>query len=99
MSKAATPARIVTPSKVLVALIGALGLIVAGIVQGQPASASPIAGNRIQVHPLYIPAGLPDAQTQFSCQDTPFTQPGGARCYTPSQIQNAYAITPLLQRA
>lgn len=38
----------------------------------------------------------PDAAV-FGCQTRPMDGSAGARCYQPSQIQNAYDLTPLLQ--
>lgn len=101
------PRTTVRRSKMFTVLGGALALAAAGLVHGGASVATPApkatpatapTAHRVQVHPVYTSAGRPNAETMFSCQDRPFTAPGSARCYTPSQIQSAYSITPLLKQ-
>ena len=81
------------------ALLVTAGLVVSGLIATVPASATagPTA-HRIIVHPEISPAGAKAPNATFSCQSRPMDGSLGARCYQPAQIQNAYNITPLLNR-
>ncbi len=63
-----------------------------------PAGATGVTPHRISVDPLIHKVTInPDAAT-FSCQTRPMDGSAGPRCYQPSQIQNAYGVTPLLNK-
>ena len=81
------------------ALVAAAGLVASGLVGAVPASAAtgPTA-HRITVHPEIFPAGAKAPNATFGCQSRPMDGSKGARCYQAAQIQNAYNITPLLNR-
>jgi subtilase family serine protease len=81
------------------ALFAAAGLVVSGLIGAVPASATagPTA-HRITVHPEISPAGAKAPNATFRCQTRPMDDSQGPRCYQPAQIQNAYNITPLLNR-
>src|SRR4051794_9809078 len=79
------------------ALIAAGALVAGTVVAAAPAQAAVPVAHRITVHPqVYRAAAAPNAAT-FTCQTRPLDGSAGARCYVPAQIQNAYAITPLLK--
>src|SRR3954469_11524844 len=61
------------------------------------ATAGPTA-HRITVDPDIHPAGAAAPNATFSCQTRPMDGSAGPRCYQAAQIQNAYNITPLLNR-
>jgi subtilase family serine protease len=75
------------------------GLVVGGLAAAVPASAAagPTA-HRITVHPEISLAGAKAPDATFGCQTRPMDGSKGPRCYQPAQIQNAYNITPLLNR-
>jgi subtilase family serine protease len=79
------------------AAVLAAGLAVSGLVATAPASAAaaPVA-HRITVDPQIFPAGKASPSVTFGCQTRPMDGSRGPRCYQPSQIQNAYNVTPLL---
>ena len=79
------------------ALFATAGLAVGGLIGAVPASAAagPTA-HRITVHPEITEAGAPGPNVTFGCQTRPMDGSLGPRCYQPTQIQNAYNITPLL---
>jgi subtilase family serine protease len=85
-----------------IALIMLLGVL-AGALYFHTSSAAAHAANpgtiqphAINVSPKYISAGtqLGNGDVKFSCQ----TPGAPVRCYGPSQIRNAYAIQPLLDK-
>jgi subtilase family serine protease len=80
-------------------LLVTAGLVVSGLIAAVPASAAagPTA-HRITVHPEISPAGAKAPNATFGCQTRPMDGSQGPRCYQPAQIQNAYNITPLLNR-
>jgi subtilase family serine protease len=81
------------------ALLATTGLVVGGLMGAVPASAA--AGPRahpITVHPEIYAAGAKAPDATFGCQTRPMDGSQGARCYQAAQIQNAYNITPLLNR-
>ena len=80
-------------------MLATAGLVVTGLIAAAPASASagPTA-HRITVHPEISPAGAKAPNATFGCQTRPMDDSQGPRCYQPAQIQNAYNITPLLNR-
>lgn len=81
------------------ALLVTAGLVVSGLIAAVPASAAagPTA-HRITVHPEISAAGVKAPNATFGCQSLPMDGSQGPRCYQPAQIQNAYNITPLLNR-
>jgi subtilase family serine protease len=86
-------------AKIGAALLATGGLILTGLVAATPASATakPVA-HRIHVDPQITRAGAASPNGTFSCQTRPMDGSAGPRCYQASQIQNAYNITPLLNR-
>jgi subtilase family serine protease len=82
-----------------VAVLATAGLVVTGLVGAAPAlaTAAPTA-HRITVHPEVFPAGAKAPNVSFGCQTRPMDGSQGPRCYQPAQLQNAYNITPLLNR-
>jgi subtilase family serine protease len=80
-------------------MLATAGLVVTGLVGAAPAlaTAAPTA-HRITVHPEVFPAGAKAPNVSFGCQTRPMDGSQGPRCYQPAQIQNAYNITPLLNR-
>jgi subtilase family serine protease len=74
-----------------------------GVGTATPAGASGITPHRMRVdpqisrHAFHPEAAGPDA-VRFSCQSRPMDGSAGPRCYQPSQIQNAYDVTPLLDK-
>jgi subtilase family serine protease len=81
------------------ALIATAGLVVTGLVGAVPASATPgPTAHRITVHPEIFQAGAKAPNATFRCQNRPMDGSQGPRCYQAAQIQNAYNITPLLNR-
>lgn len=80
-------------------LLATAGLVTTGLIGAVPSSAAagPVA-HRIKVHPEVAPAGAQAPNATFGCQSRPMDGSLGARCYQPAQIQNAYNITPLLNR-
>lgn len=86
-------------AKIGAALLAIGGLVLTGLIAATPASASarPVA-HRITVNPDVHPAGAQSPAGTFSCQNRPMDDSQGPRCYQASQIQNAYNITPLLNR-
>jgi subtilase family serine protease len=81
------------------ALLATGGLVVSGMIAATPASATarPVA-HRIHVNPQVAPAGTEQPGATFGCQNRPMDGSAGPRCYQATQIQNAYDITPLLNR-
>ncbi len=80
-------------------LLATAGLVVSGVIGAVPASAT--AGpkaHRIIVQPEIFQAGRPAPNATFGCQNRPMDGSQGPRCYQAAQIQNAYNITPLLNR-
>jgi subtilase family serine protease len=83
---------------------GGAALLTAALVGGGLAGATPASAttgptaHRITVHPEIFPAGAPRPDVTFGCQNRPMDDSQGPRCYQPAQIQNAYNITPLLNR-
>jgi len=82
------------------ALLATAGLAVSGGLTGAvPASASAVPkAHRITVHPEIYMAGVKAPNATFGCQNRPMDGSHGPRCYQAAQIQNAYNITPLLNR-
>lgn len=80
-------------------LIATAGLVASGLIGTVPASATvgPKA-HRITVHPEIYQAGAKAPNATFGCQTRPMDDSKGPRCYQAAQIQNAYNITPLLNR-
>jgi subtilase family serine protease len=80
-------------------MLATAGLVVTGLVGAAPAlaTAAPTA-HRITVHPEVFPAGAKAPNVSFGCQTRPMDGSQGPRCYQPAQLQNAYNITPLLNR-
>ena len=74
------------------------GLVVGSLIGASPASAATPKAHPITVHPQVYDAGSPSPGATFGCQTRPMDGSAGARCYQASQIQNAYNITPLLDR-
>jgi subtilase family serine protease len=60
------------------------------------ATAVPVA-HRINVDPQIYPAGAANPVGSFSCQSRPLGGPS-PRCYQAFQMENAYNVTPLLNR-
>jgi subtilase family serine protease len=81
------------------AVLATAGLVVSGLIGTVPASATagPTA-HRITVHPEIFLAGAKAPNATFGCQNRPMDDSQGPRCYQAAQIQNAYDITPLLNR-
>jgi subtilase family serine protease len=78
------------------ATLAAGALVGSALAGATPATAAPTpVAHRITVAPQVEPAGTPHAAS-FTCQTRPLDGSQGPRCYQPAQIQNAYAITPLL---
>jgi len=81
------------------ALLGTGGLILSGLISAGPAAATAApTAHRITVHPELVRAGKEGPNATFGCQSRPMDGSAGPRCYQPAQIQNAYNITPLLNR-
>jgi subtilase family serine protease len=82
------------------ALLATAGLAVSGGLTGAvPASATTVPkAHQITVHPEIFMAGSKSPNATFGCQNRPMDDSQGPRCYQASQIQNAYNITPLLNR-
>src|SRR5215467_5180053 len=74
------------------------GLVAGGLIAAVPASAAGPKAHRITVQPQIVQAGKPAPDATFGCQTRPMDGSQGPRCYQPAQIQNAYNITPLLNR-
>jgi subtilase family serine protease len=81
-----------------VAVLAAAGLVASGLIAAAPASAAAPRAHRITVHPEVFQAGAKAPNATFGCQARPMDGSQGPRCYQPAQIQNAYNITPLLNR-
>lgn len=81
------------------ALLATGGLAVSGMIAATPAAAvaRPIA-HRITVNPDVHLADSQRPAGTFGCQTRPMDGSAGPRCYQAAQIQNAYNITPLLNR-
>jgi subtilase family serine protease len=79
-------------------LLASAGLVVSGLIGAAPASAAGPTAHRITVHPEIFQAGAKAPNATFGCQTRPMDGSQGPRCYQPAQIQNAYNITPLLNR-
>ena len=87
-------------TRIAAATVGVAAVVAAGLTAGPGvASAAPaVVAHRITVSPDLTSAGrLPNSVT-FGCQSRPMDGSQGARCYQPAQIQNAYGITPLLNK-
>jgi subtilase family serine protease len=81
------------------AVVATTGLVVSGLIGAVPASAATAPkAHRITVHPEIFQAGAKAPDATFGCQKRPMDGSQGARCYQAAQIQNAYNITPLLNR-
>jgi subtilase family serine protease len=80
------------------ALLATAGLVGGGLVGAASASAAGPTAHRITVHPDIFKAGAISPNVTFGCQNRPMDDSQGPRCYQPAQIQNAYNITPLLNR-
>ena len=72
----------------------AIGLLTAA---GGASGAGPVA-HPISVSPLIQGHSSAGPNHTFSCQNRPMDDSAGPRCYQASQIQNAYNVTPLLDR-
>jgi subtilase family serine protease len=80
-------------------VVATTGLVVSGLIGAVPASAATAPkAHRITVHPEIFQAGAKAPDATFGCQNRPMDGSQGARCYQAAQIQNAYNITPLLNR-
>jgi subtilase family serine protease len=79
---------------VAVLAVAAVGLLMGA---GGAAGAGPVA-HPISVNPLIQGHSSAGPNATFSCQARPLDGSQGARCYQASQIQNAYNVTPLLNR-
>jgi subtilase family serine protease len=79
------------------ALLATGALVVSGVIAAAPASAAGPVAHRIHVDPQIYPAGAASPTGTFGCQSRPL---GGAapRCYQAAQMENAYNVTPLLNR-
>jgi len=80
------------------AIVAAAGLAFSGVMGAMPASAAGPKAHRITVHPEIFQAGRQAPNATFGCQTRPMDGSQGPRCYQAAQIQNAYNITPLLNR-
>jgi subtilase family serine protease len=81
------------------ALLATGGLAVSGLIAATSASAAPRpVAHRIHVDPDVHPGGTQSPAGTFGCQNRPMDDSAGPRCYQATQIQNAYNITPLLNR-
>ncbi|MDR2983581.1 MAG: S53 family peptidase, partial [Nocardiopsaceae bacterium] len=81
------------------ALLATTGLVFSGLIGAGPASATAAPkAHRIVVQPQIVMAGKQAPNATFGCQNRPMDGSQGPRCYQASQIQNAYNITPLLNR-
>jgi subtilase family serine protease len=84
-------------ASIAAALFAAAGLVVSGLTTAGPASAATApTAHRITVYPQVSPAGAQAPNATFGCQSRPMDGSQGPRCYQPSQLQNAYNVTPLL---
>jgi subtilase family serine protease len=79
-------------------LLACAALAVSGALAAPASAAIQPTAHRITVHPLIEPAGAATPNGTFGCQTRPMDGSQGPRCYQASQIQNAYNITPLLNR-
>jgi subtilase family serine protease len=79
---------------VAVLAVAAVGLLMGA---GGAAGAGPVA-HPISVNPLIQGHSSAGPNATFNCQTRPLDGSQGARCYQASQIQNAYNVTPLLNR-
>lgn len=81
------------------ALLASGGLVAGGLIAAAPGSAAPgPVAHRIHVDPDVHPGGSQTPAGTFRCQSRPMDASQGPRCYQAAQIQNAYNITPLLNR-
>ena len=86
-------------ASICTALLASGGLVVSGLIAATAASAAPQpVAHRIHVDPDVHPGGPQSPAGTFGCQTRPMDDSQGPRCYQASQIQNAYNITPLLNR-
>jgi subtilase family serine protease len=87
-------------TRIAAATAGVAALVAAGLTAGADvASAAPaVVAHRITVSPDVAKAGKTANATQFNCQTRPIDGSAGPRCYSPAEIQNAYGVTPLLNR-
>ena len=80
---------------------GIAAAVVAGIlVMGGSAFASPAPtlSHQVKIHPLIQKVTKAPNAATFGCQGLPIDGSQGIVCYSPQQIQNAYGITPLLNK-
>jgi subtilase family serine protease len=68
------------------------------LIAAAPAAAATPKAHPITVDPQVYRAGSPSPNAVFGCQTRPMDGSQGPRCYQAAQIQNAYNITPLLDR-
>ena len=80
------------------ALLATGALVLSGVIAAVPASAAGPVAHRIHVDPQVYPAGAANPTGTFSCQNRPMDGSQGPRCYQAFQMENAYNVTPLLNR-
>ena len=78
----------------VVLAVAAVGLLIGA---GEASGGRPVA-HPISVSPLIQGHSSVGPNATFGCQTRPLDGSHGARCYQASQIQNAYNVTPLLDR-
>jgi subtilase family serine protease len=79
------------------ALLATGALVVSGVIAAAPASAAGPVAHRIHVDPQIYPAGAANPTGTFNCQDNALGD-SSPRCYQAFQMENAYNVTPLLNR-
>jgi len=88
-----------TPPKLKLAAVLTASATAAALAVGgaaAPAGASGPTPHRMKVDPQISQRAFHPNAAVFGCQARPMDGSQGPRCYQPSQIQNAYDITPLL---
>jgi subtilase family serine protease len=80
------------------ALFATAGLVLSGLIAATPAAAAAPRHHRITVHPQFYRAGAANPTGTFGCQSLPMDGSQGPRCYQAAQMENAYNVTPLLNR-
>ena len=87
----------ISPLKLkLAAVLTASATVAALGVAAAPAGASGPTPHRMKVEPQISQRAFHPNANVFGCQNRPMDGSQGPRCYQPSQIQNAYNISPLL---
>jgi subtilase family serine protease len=84
-------------TKVAAVGVAAVACLAYGVA-ASPAGATGTAmqPHRVKVDPDTVKVSTDTDATQFGCQSRPIDGSQGLKCYSPSQMQNAYGVTPLL---